>query len=67
MVVGTTLEVFPWEKEEEEGKQGKIGDVLLDPAAGGGSFVEMKEQCERDRADTGGGRIFVLSLRKLPA
>ena len=42
-VVGTTLTVFSRTEEEEESKEGEVGDVLLDLAADGCSFVEMEE------------------------
>ena len=41
--------------------------MLLDLTTDGGSFVEMKEQCEWDGLETVWSRIFIMVLSKLLA
>ena len=54
-------------EEEEESKEGKVGNVLLDGDAVFFSIVDMDQEGEREGSDLCGSRVFLLVFCKLPS
>ena len=65
--VGTTSAVFSRPKEEEEGNQGKLGEVEALCVKGAGPLVDIKEELEWDGVDTHWCWVLFFVRRKLAA